>query len=116
MSGIIEAIVALLLALVSLGGAEPTEVPTAVTDGPRAVVEAPAEAPADPVHAPWDAGMFGTCAEDDPSCWDCETMGNMQCGPAKAVPAMPDDATLVCDDSGCAALLPAVPAPEIISD
>lgn len=27
-----------------------------------------------------DPLTFDTCAEDDP-CWDCETMGNLICGP-----------------------------------
>ena len=26
--------------------------------------------------AGWDEGMYGTCHEDDPSCWDSTTMGN----------------------------------------
>lgn len=39
-----------------------------------APVQAPVPAPVDVVQAP----VTATCEEDMP-CWDCETMGNMQC-------------------------------------
>lgn len=39
--------------------------------------------------APRPAVGVPVCQEDEP-CWDCETMGNMVCGPVMTIPDMPE--------------------------
>lgn len=69
--------------------------PKATPKAPAKVV-APATAPA-PVVAP----VAPRCEEDMP-CWDCETMGNGQCGPGPMVPV--NDYVLTEEDCAIEAL------------
>ncbi|QFG12173.1 Hypothetical Protein OBI_RACECAR_45 [Arthrobacter phage Racecar] len=52
-----------------------------VTTSPAPQVQVPT------IPAP-EVGVSVSCEEDMP-CWDCETMGNLQCGPATSSPALP---------------------------
>ena len=66
----------------------PTVPPSTTTVQPSTTTVVPPSTTAPPSTTSTTPPLTPPCQEDEP-CWDCETMGNRQCGPVEVPPSAP---------------------------